>query len=132
MATVDIQAKNLAVIDKALKTHADRCPGQILEIQMNPYEVERLGWDDYKGIPITGNGDLGTGMLRLVCDLETVGSGKDAPDAIPAQEERELAVVGAPPETPWIEGLPEFARDIQDDLEGYWCHAYRTCGTRLS
>jgi len=34
---------------------------------MNPFEVERLGWDDIMGIPIVGDLQIGTGRFRLVC-----------------------------------------------------------------
>lgn len=62
------EALNLAAIDKALKEHDERCEYPVREIRMNPFEVDRLGWDDYRGIPIVGDGDMGTGNFRLICD----------------------------------------------------------------
>lgn len=35
---------------------------------MNPYEVERLDFDNFKGIPIVPNEKLGTGRFRVICD----------------------------------------------------------------
>lgn len=60
--------KNLAAIDAALKQHDADCGAPVREIQMNHYEVERLGWDDFKGIPIVGTKFVGTGRFRLICD----------------------------------------------------------------
>ena len=37
---------------------------------MNPFEVERLGWDTIRGLPIHGNPDMGTGSFRVVCARE--------------------------------------------------------------
>lgn len=64
------QAKNLRRIDEALEQHNSRCEFPVIEIRMNPFEVERLGWDDYKGIPIVADDKLGTGRFRLVCERD--------------------------------------------------------------
>jgi hypothetical protein len=37
---------------------------------MNPFEVERLGWDTIRGLPIEGDANLGTGAFRIVCARE--------------------------------------------------------------
>ena len=37
---------------------------------MNPFEVERLGWDSIRGLPIRPNPNLGTGSFRIVCGRE--------------------------------------------------------------
>ena len=50
---------------------------------MNPFEVERLGWDSIRGLPIRPNPDLGTGSFRMVCARE---------DGLPAEEESVEAV----------------------------------------
>jgi hypothetical protein len=63
-------AKNLEVIQKAIVQHNGNCPGQIIEIQMNPHEVERLDFEELYGIPIVGNGKIETGAFHLVCDRE--------------------------------------------------------------
>jgi hypothetical protein len=34
---------------------------------MNPFEVERLGWDSIRGLPIRPDDSLGTGSFRIIC-----------------------------------------------------------------
>jgi hypothetical protein len=64
------QAKNLEAISKAIDRHNEGCPFPPTEIRMNPFEVERLGWDEIRGIPVVGDPELGTGRFRIVCDRE--------------------------------------------------------------
>lgn len=40
---------------------------------MNPFEIERLGWDEIRGLPIVGDPDLGTGRFRIVCSRDMDG-----------------------------------------------------------
>ena len=39
---------------------------------MNPFEVERLGWEEIRGLPVVPDPEIGTGRFRIVCarDLE--------------------------------------------------------------
>jgi hypothetical protein len=60
-------AKNLAAIQAAIVQHNGNCGEPITEIRMNPFEVERLGWDDFQGIPIKPDDKLPTGRFTLVC-----------------------------------------------------------------
>ena len=62
------EAKNLEVIYKAMDRHAENCGRDLIEIQMNPYEVERLGWEEIRGVPVVGEESLGTGRFRLICE----------------------------------------------------------------
>ena len=39
------EAKNLEAISKAIDQHNANCPFPAAEVRMNPFEVERLGWD---------------------------------------------------------------------------------------
>jgi hypothetical protein len=39
-------------------------------VELNPFELERLGWDTIRGLPIRGNPELGTGRFRVVCARE--------------------------------------------------------------
>jgi hypothetical protein len=39
-------------------------------VEMNPFEVERLGWETIRGLPIRPNAELGTGRFRVVCARE--------------------------------------------------------------
>lgn len=37
---------------------------------MNPYEVERLGWDEIRGLPVVPDAEIGTGRFRIVCSRD--------------------------------------------------------------
>lgn len=62
------EALNLEAIAKALKQHDDSCEYPVREIRMAGFEIERLGWEDFRGIPIVADENMGTGRFRLVCD----------------------------------------------------------------
>jgi hypothetical protein len=64
------EAKNLEVISKAIDEHNNSCEWPAVAVEMNPFEVERLGWDQIRGLPIRPNPDLGTGSFRIVCARE--------------------------------------------------------------
>jgi hypothetical protein len=64
------EAKNLEVISKAIDAHNSSCDWPAVAVEMNPFEVERLGWDSIRGLPIRPNPDLGTGSFRVVCARE--------------------------------------------------------------
>lgn len=66
-------ALNLEAIDQALDQHAARCTGEIVEIRLNPFEVERLGFEEFKGIPIVADDKISTGRFRLICEREQAG-----------------------------------------------------------
>lgn len=77
--------RNLEAIAKGVHQHALRCPGELTEIRMAPFEVERLGWDDYKGIPIVADEEMPTGRFRLVCEREQLHVPRvDVGEAVPA------------------------------------------------
>jgi hypothetical protein len=86
-------AKNLEAIQKAVVQHNGNCPGEILEIQLSPFEHERLGWDDFRGIPIVPEPKVGTGRMRLVCSLDHDNE-KVAEEEAEGSAERELVTVG--------------------------------------
>jgi len=68
------EAKNLERIVQAIDHHNATCEYPAVAIEMNPFEVERLGWDTIKGLPVRANPDIGTGAFRVVCgrdELET-------------------------------------------------------------
>jgi hypothetical protein len=77
------EAKNLEVISKAIDRHNEACEWPAVAVEMNPFEVERLGWDSIRGLPIRPNPALGTGSFRIVCARE---------DGLPAEEETVEAV----------------------------------------
>ena len=61
------EVKNLEVISKAIDQHNASCEYPAVAVVMNPFEVERLGWDSIRGLPIRTDPSLGTGMFRIVC-----------------------------------------------------------------
>ena len=79
------EAKNLEAISKAIDQHNATCPFPASEVRMNPFEVERLGWDTIRGLPVVPDSAIGTGRFRIVCSRE--GSG---------EEVEEVEAVGTP------------------------------------
>ena len=77
------EAKNLEVISKAIDHHNTTCEWPAVAVELNPFEVDRLGWDSIRGLEIRGNPDIGTGSFRIVCARE---------DGLPAEEETVEAV----------------------------------------
>jgi len=64
------EAKNLERISQAIDHHNATCDWPAVAVEMNPFEVNRLGWDVIRGLPIRANGELGTGSFRIVCARE--------------------------------------------------------------
>jgi hypothetical protein len=64
---VSSEAKNLEAISKAIDQHNSSCPFPAVAVVMNPFEVERLGWDSIRGLPIRSDPAVGTGAFRIVC-----------------------------------------------------------------
>lgn len=83
-------AKNLRAIRDAIIQHNGICEYPAIEIRMNPFELERLDFDEILGVPIKGDDDLGTGCFRVVCE----GS---HPENLVPEVIRELVAVGAGP-----------------------------------
>jgi hypothetical protein len=67
---VSAEAKNLEAISKAIDQHNRSCEWPAVAVEMNPFEVERLGWETIRGLPIRPNADIGTGRFRVVCARE--------------------------------------------------------------
>ncbi|MGI9081044.1 MAG: hypothetical protein ACR2FZ_02020 [Thermoleophilaceae bacterium] len=61
------EAKNLEAISRAIDQHDRTCEYPAVAVAMNPYEVERLGWDSIRGLPIRPDPNLGTGCFNVVC-----------------------------------------------------------------
>ena len=66
----DSEVKNLEAISKAIDAHNSNCPFPAVAVAMNPFEVERLGWDTIRGLPIRSDPEIGTGSFRIVCARE--------------------------------------------------------------
>ena len=70
VAMSSAEAKNLEAISKAIDQHNEGCEWPAVAVELNPFELERLGWDTIRGLPIRGNPELGTGRFRVVCARE--------------------------------------------------------------
>jgi hypothetical protein len=80
------EARNLEAITRAIDHHNATCPYPAVAVEMNPFEVERLGWDAVKGLPIRPNPELGTGSFRVVCAREE-GEPGEVVEAVAEQAE---------------------------------------------
>ena len=87
------EAKNLEAISKAIDQHNASCPFPAAEVRMNPFEIERLGWDQIRGLPLLPDPALGTGRFRIVCSRDLEGEGLEEVEAIGTE-----VVTGAPVE----------------------------------
>ncbi len=80
------EAKNLEAISKAIDQHNSTCEFPAVAVEMNPFEVERLGWDNIRGLPIRTNPDMGTGSFRIVCAREEGAEPGEVVEAVADQE----------------------------------------------
>ncbi len=76
------EGKNLEAIARAIDQHNSGCPFPAAEVRMNPFEVERLGWEEIRGLPIVPDADLGTGRFRIICSKDLDGAGIEEVEAI--------------------------------------------------
>ena len=76
------EAKNLEAISKAIDQHNSNCPFPAAEVRMNPFEVERLGWDQIRGLPVIPDPEISTGRFRIVCSRELDGGGREEVEAV--------------------------------------------------
>ena len=63
--------KNFEAIAKAKEQHNASCPFPPHTIKMNPFEIERMQWeegDTIAGLVLESDAKIGTGSFRLVCD----------------------------------------------------------------
>ena len=78
------EAKNLEAISKAIDQHNQGCEWPAVAVEMNPFEVERLGWETIRGLPIRPNAEPGTGRFRVVCAREE-GEPEEVVEAVAEQ-----------------------------------------------
>jgi hypothetical protein len=91
---VSSEARNLEVIVQAIEQHDRNCDYPAVAVAMNPYELERLGWDTIKGLPIRPDPELGTGRFNVICaGDETEDSEEETVEAVAGQEANEPMVV---------------------------------------
>jgi hypothetical protein len=97
------EAKNLEAISRAIDQHNATCEYPAVAVAMNPFEVERLGWDNIRGLPIRGDANLGTGAFRIVCGRDEVED-EDFETVVAVSEQ--YVGVGAPVGSPGGPGSP--------------------------
>ncbi len=76
------EAKNLEAIAQAIDQHNRNCAFPAAEVRMNPFEVERLGWEEIRGLPIVPDAEIGTGRFRIVCSQELDDGGLEEVEAV--------------------------------------------------
>jgi hypothetical protein len=76
------EPKNLEAISRAIDQHNANCPFPAAEVRMNPFEVERLGWDHIRGLPVIPDGEIGTGRFRIVCSRDVEDDNLEITEAI--------------------------------------------------
>jgi hypothetical protein len=94
---VSSESENLEAISKAIDQHNSSCPFPAAEVRMNPFEVERLGWEEIRGLPIVPDAEIGTGRFRIVCSREGDGTELEETEAI--GEPIEVGAPGKPVES---------------------------------
>jgi hypothetical protein len=81
------EAKNLEAISKAIDQHDSACEWPAVAVEMNPFEIERLGWDSIRGLPLRANPSMGTGSFRIVCAREQGEPEEEIVEAVAEQPE---------------------------------------------
>jgi hypothetical protein len=92
------EAKNLEAISRAIDQHNGNCPFPAAEVRMNPFEVERLGWEHIRGLPVVPDAEISTGRFRIVCSRDVEGEGIEEAEALGIPIE--VAVPGGAPAKP--------------------------------
>jgi hypothetical protein len=82
---VSSEAKNLEAISQAIDAHNSNCPFPAVAVAMNPFEVERLGWDTIRGLPIRSDPAIGTGSFRVICAREEQEPEEEVVEAVAEQ-----------------------------------------------
>jgi hypothetical protein len=104
---VSAEAKNFEAILKAKAEHNKHCPFPPHTVRMNPFEIERMQWEEgdmIAGLVLEADAKIGTGAFRLVCD------GMEPPEL----ETEDFEAITAPaepleiPAGPAREGDPRF------------------------
>jgi hypothetical protein len=90
---VSSEAKNLEVISRAIDQHNTTCEWPAVAVLMNPFEVDRLGWDTIRGLPIRPDPAIGTGAFRIQCAKdEGVDQEEEVVEAV-SSTDREIEIV---------------------------------------
>jgi hypothetical protein len=86
---VSSESKNLEAISKAIDQHNTTCEWPAVAVLMNPFEVDRLGWDSIRGLPIRADSSIGTGSFRIQCAKE---EGLPAEEIVEAVSDQQIEV----------------------------------------
>jgi hypothetical protein len=81
-AVASAEAKNLEAISRAIDQHNSSCPFPAAEVRMNPFEVQRLGWEEIRGLPVVADPEIGTGRFRIVCSQDLDDAGLEEVEAV--------------------------------------------------
>lgn len=84
------EAKNLEAIAKAIEQHDRNCEYPAIAVAMNPFELERLGWDTIKGLPIHADPKLETGRFEVICEGD--GQEQSEEETVEAVSDRAVPV----------------------------------------
>ena len=87
------EAKNLEVISKAIDQHNATCEWPAVAVLMNPFEVERLGWDTIRGLPIRPDSSIGTGAFRIQCAKDEGADQEEEIVEAVSSTDREIEIV---------------------------------------
>jgi hypothetical protein len=91
------EARNLEAIAKAIDQHERACEYPTLAILMNPFEIERLGWEEIRGVPIRADERIGTGRFEILCAGDGEEPGLEESVEAVAEEESPLVIpLGSP------------------------------------
>ena len=87
------EPKNLEAISKAIDQHNANCEYPAMAVAMNPFEVERLGWDSIRGLPIRPDPDLGTGSFNVICAGDEEPGLEEEEETVEAVAEQEVPLI---------------------------------------
>jgi hypothetical protein len=87
------EAKNLEAISRAIDRHEKTCEYPTLAVLMNPFEVERLGWEEIRGVPVRAEGRISTGRFEILCAGDEDAEGIEEEEAVEAVAEQEVPLV---------------------------------------
>lgn len=85
---------NLEAIQKAIIQHNGNCDFPVTGIWMAPFEVDRLGFDNFNGIPIRADEKMETGRFRLTCERDNVEPVGRAVESVEAGENVPIKIGG--------------------------------------
>jgi hypothetical protein len=103
---VSAEAKNMEAIVKAKADHNRHCPFPPHTVRMNPFELERMQWeegDTIAGLVLEADPKVGTGAFRLICD------GMEPPE-LETEDFEAISAPAGPLEVPAGPGRPDEPR----------------------